>query len=330
MTLLKSFLLGLCATNVIASPRNLHGRNQRRDASPGGGGGSGPPAYPHDGSWGPQSDKWDDGPSQYGGSWDHSTSDRPGPSYGGGGGGGWGHSSTCAASTIIETSTSTVLGPASTVYVSGSGYTTTLPASTVYISGSDHTVFIPASTLTIGGPAQTSVSTAFETITQPAAPTTIFVTRVGPGWNQTITREETDFITTTQREYSTIYNEETTTVTSAVTLPGIDVHKKIVCDVTASNHVQVLHPPFMRPRLAISQSLRSLLRQVCHLVNHWADTSCNLTLSSLLRPGVPRFKSGSVPRSLRANTSPGTTVTETSTERQTEYLTETETLPGKS
>jgi hypothetical protein len=35
-----------------------------------------------------------------------------------------------------------------------------------------------------------------------------------------LTREETDFVTTTNHETSTVYNEETTTATSIVTLPG--------------------------------------------------------------------------------------------------------------
>ena len=105
-----------------------------------------------------------------------------------------------------------------TVYVSGSGYTTTLSAETVYISGSDHTSYLPASTIIIEGPVQTSLSTSFGTVTQPAAPTTIYITQNGPGWNRTITHEETE--TTTQREISTIYNEETATITSLITLPG--------------------------------------------------------------------------------------------------------------
>lgn len=233
MAMLNALVLGLCASSAIASPRNLLPRNQKRGSSGGGTGSGGPPAYPHDGSWGPQSDDWDDD------SWGHtSTSDHPGTPGGYGGGGGWGHSSTCDASTIVETSTTTLIGSASTVYISGSGYTTTLAASTVYISGSDHTSFVPASTVTIRGvPDSTSVSTAYETITQPAVPTTVYLTRTGPGWNHTVTHEETDVVTTTQREwstiydeetitttlreYSTVYDEETTTLTSLVTLPGI-------------------------------------------------------------------------------------------------------------
>lgn len=107
-------------------------------------------------------------------------------------------------------------GPA--VYISGSGYTTTLSAETVYISGSDHTSYDPASAVTIEGPVQTSISTSFGTVTQPEAPTTIYITQNGPGWNRTVTHEETE--TTTQREISTVYNEETATITSLVTLPG--------------------------------------------------------------------------------------------------------------
>lgn len=231
MAMLKALVLGLCASGAIASPRNLLPPNQKRGSSGGGTGSGGPPEYPHDGSWGPQSDDWSDD------SWGHtSTSDHPGTPGGYGGGGGWGHSSTCDASTIVETSTTTLIGSASTVYISGSGYTTTLAASTVYISGSDHTSFLPASTVTVrGGPDSTSVSTAY--ITRPAVPTTVYLTRTGPGWNHTVTHEETDVVTTTQREYSTIYDEETitttlreystiydeetTTLTSLVTLPGI-------------------------------------------------------------------------------------------------------------
>jgi len=201
-------------TGVSASPRNLIARGKERDASPGGN--NGPPGYSDGGSWGPQSSDWGSS-SQYDGSWDHSsTVDYPGSQYGGGGG--WGHGTTCAALTVTEISTTEVAGP--TVYISGSGYTTTLSASTVYISGSDHTPYAPASTVTIGGPVQTSISTSFGTVTQPAALVTIYITQNGPGWNRTVTHEETDVVTTTQRETSTVYNEETTTATSVVTLPG--------------------------------------------------------------------------------------------------------------
>ena len=217
MATLSLLVLAFCSvTSVSASPRNL-ARGKERDASPGGD--DGPPDYSYGGSWGPESSEWGSA-SQYDGSWDHSsTVPLPGSQYGGGGGGGgWGHSTSCAASTVTEVSTSQVAGP--TIYVSGSGYTTTLSASTVYISGSEHTSFVPASTVTIVGPVQTSISTPFGTLTQQAAPTTIYVTHNGPGWNKTITHEETDIVTTTQREVSTIYNEETTTATSVVTLPG--------------------------------------------------------------------------------------------------------------
>jgi hypothetical protein len=95
-----------------------------------------------------------------------------------------------------------------------------LPASTIYISGSDHTSYLPASTLTVEGPVETSISTVFGPTLKPAAPTTVFITRNGPGWNRTITQEVIDVTTTTQREVSTIYNEETATVTSFVTRPG--------------------------------------------------------------------------------------------------------------
>lgn len=242
---LNFLILVLCAISAIASPRNLPQRNQKRNS--GSGGGSDPPGYSHGDPGLPTSDYWS-GPSQYGGSWGHSsTSDVPSPPYDGGDGG-LGHSSTCAASTVTQT----VAGPASTVYISGSGYTSilpastvyisgsgytsivpastvyisgsdhtsTVPASTVYVSGSDHTSFVPASTVTVAGPAQTSVLTAFKTLTQPAALTTVYVTRIGQGWNHTITQEEMDVVTTTEHDYSTIYNEETTTLTSVVTLPG--------------------------------------------------------------------------------------------------------------
>lgn len=204
-------------TSVSASPRNLIARGKERDASSGGD--YGPPGYSQGGSWGPQSSDWESA-SQYDGSWDHSsTTDGPGSQYGGGGGGGgWGHGTTCAALTVTEISTSQVAGP--TVYISGSGYTTTLDASTVYTSGSDYTSYVPASTVTIAGPVQTSISTSFGTVTQPAAPTTIHITQNRPGWNQTITHEQTDVVTTTQREIPTVYNDETTTATSVVILPG--------------------------------------------------------------------------------------------------------------
>jgi hypothetical protein len=210
----------LCVASVLASPRNLLPQKPKRD--PGSGGGSGSSDHPHDDTWVSASDH---GPSQYGGSWDH-----------GGGGDDWGHSSTCAALTVTETSISTLSGPtstiyisesgytsilpASTVYISGSGYTSLLPASTVYISGSGYTSILPASTEKIPGPAQTITSTCYETVTRPAPPKTVYVTRFGTGWNHTVTREETDVITTTQHDYSTIYDEDTTTLTSVVTLPG--------------------------------------------------------------------------------------------------------------
>jgi hypothetical protein len=228
MIALLPVLVASWAAAVSASPRNIVARGQGQNDSPGG-----PPGYSHDDSWGSKSAGWGDS-SQHDGSWDHSsTAGHPSSQYGGTDGGGWGYSSTCEASTIVETSTvagsaSTVYISgsgytetlsASTVYISGSGYTTTLPASTVYISGSDHTSYAPASTVTLAGPAVTSVLTISGTITQPASPTTIFITRTGLGWNQTLTCEETDFVTTTQRETSTIYNEEITTATSIVTLP---------------------------------------------------------------------------------------------------------------
>lgn len=257
MTALPLLALVLCATGISASPRNLAIRGQGRDASPGGD--SGPPGYSKDEPWGSTTDGWGDS-SQYGGSWGHSsTAVHPGSQYGGGGGGGggWGHSSTCGDSTVVEISTvagpastvyisgsdlteilpastvhisgsdhtSTVVIPASTVYISGSAFTKTLPALTVYISGSDHTSYVPASTLTIAGPVETSVSTIYGTLTRPAVPTTVFVTHNGPGWNRTVTHEQTDVVTTTQYEVSTLYDEETTTVTSAVTLPGRSLGK---------------------------------------------------------------------------------------------------------
>jgi hypothetical protein len=209
MAALPLFVLAFCsAASVLASPRNLNARSQGRDAIPGGD--LGHADYSHDESWGSKTNGWGSS-SPYDGSWDHSSSaGLPGSQYGGGGGG-WSHTSTCAASTIVETSTST-----STVYVSGSDYTSYFPASTVYITGPEHTSFIPASTVTVAGPAETSVSTT----TQPAVSTTIFVTQIGLGWNRTITQDETSVTTTTQRDTSTIYNEETTTATSVVTLPG--------------------------------------------------------------------------------------------------------------
>ncbi|GAB7327628.1 hypothetical protein MBLNU13_g11472t2 [Cladosporium sp. NU13] len=217
MAALSLLVLAFCSATVVsASPRNHIARGQGGNASPGGK--SGPPGYSDGGSWDSKTDDWG-GPSQYGGSWGHSsTVDYPGSQYGGGGGGGWGHGTTCAVSTVTEVSTSQVAGP--TIYISGSGYTTTLSASTIHISGSDHTSYIPASTVTIQGPVQTSISTSFGTVTQPAAPTTVYITQNGPGWNRTVTHEETEILTTTQREISTIYNEETTTATSLVTLPG--------------------------------------------------------------------------------------------------------------
>ena len=199
------------AISVLASPRNQIARSHERDAIPGED--TGPPGDYHDGYWESKTGDWGSS-SQYDVTWDHSsTLSNPGSQYGGGGGGGgdWGHTSTCAVFTIIETSTST-----STVYVSGPDHTAYYPASTVYITGSEYTSFVPASTVTIAAPAETSVSI----ITQPAAPTTVFITHNGPGWNRTVTHQETSVATTTQREVSTIYNEETTTATSVVTLPG--------------------------------------------------------------------------------------------------------------
>lgn len=244
MARLQFLAMILCVANVLASPRNLLHQKPKRD--PGSGGDS---SYAHDDTWVPTSDH---GPSQYGGDWDHGSSSETPKSHHGNGGDDWGHSSTCAAVTITEVST--LAGPTSTVYISGSGYTSTLPASTVYISGSDYTSFAPASTVYISGsdytsflpastvyisgsgyttilpastelvsgPAQTVVSTSYEALTSPASPTTVYVTRFGSGWNHTVTREETDVVTTnqTQHDYSTIYNEETTTLTSVVTLPG--------------------------------------------------------------------------------------------------------------
>jgi hypothetical protein len=231
MIALTTFVVASWAAAVSASPRNIVARGQEQNHNPQG---DGPPGYSHDDSWGTKSGGRGDS-SQHDGSWDHSSiAGHPGSQYGGTDGGGWGYSSTCEASTIVETSTvagsaSTVYIsgsgytetlPASTVYISGSGYTTTLPASTVYISGSDYTSYAPASTLTLAGPAVTSVLTVSGTITQLASPATVFITRTGLGWNHTLTREETGFVTTTQRETSTVYNEETTTATSIVTLPG--------------------------------------------------------------------------------------------------------------
>lgn len=214
-TLSLLFLAFSSFASVSASPRNLVARGKERDSSPGGD--YGPPSNSQGGSWSPQSSDWGSA-SQYDGSWDHSsTVDGPRSQYGGGGGG-WGHGTTCAALTVTEVFTSQVAGP--TIYISGSGYTTTLDASTVYVSGSDYTSYVPASTVTIAGPVQTSISTSFGTVTQPAAPTTIYITQNRPGWNYTVTHEETDIVTTTQRETSTVYNEETTTATSVVTLPG--------------------------------------------------------------------------------------------------------------
>ena len=218
MAAFSLLVLAFCSATVVsASPRNHIARGQGANDRPGGE--WGPPGYSDGGSWGSKTDDWGSA-SQYGGSWGHSsTVDYPGSQYGGGGGG-WGYGTTCAVSTVTEVSTSQVAGP--TVYISGSGYTKTLSASTVYISGSDHTSYVPASTVTIEGPVQTSISTSFGTVTQPAAPTTIYITQKGPGWNRTVTHEETDIVTTTttQREISTFYNEETTTTTSILTLPG--------------------------------------------------------------------------------------------------------------
>jgi hypothetical protein len=220
----------LCVASVLASPRNLLHQNSKRGS--GSGGDYGPPSHPHDDAWGSASDG---GPSQYGGSWDHGPSSEVPKPHHGDGGDDWGHSSTCAALTITETSIATLTGPTSTVYISGSGYnsistvyisgsdyTSFVPASTVYISGSGYTSILPASTEKVPGPAQTIVSTSYETLTLSAPPITVYSTRFGSGWNHTVTRGETDVVTTTQtqHDYSTIYNEETTTLTSVVTLPG--------------------------------------------------------------------------------------------------------------
>lgn len=186
--------LMLCASSAVASPRIHLNSEIKRDAFLGGD--FGPSGNPRYGSWGPGPD----GPSSYDGTWSqHST---PSSSYGGGGDG-WGHSSTCAASTIVQTVFSTVSGPASTVFVSGSGETS-----------------VPASTYTVSGPPHTTILTSYETITQPAAPETIYITKSGWGWNQTATQGETDLMTTTDYEYSTIYNGKTAVITSVVTLPG--------------------------------------------------------------------------------------------------------------
>jgi hypothetical protein len=208
-------ILAFCsAITVSASPRNLIARGKERNANPDGY--DVPPGYSNGRSWGPASNDWGSA-SQYDGSWDHSsTADHPSSQYGGGGG--WGHGTTCAALTVTEISTSQVAGP--TVCISGAGYTTTLSASTVYVSGSEHTSYIPASTVTVAAPVQTSISTFYGTIIQPAAPTTIYITQNGPGWNRTITHEKTEIVTKTQSEISTIYNEETTTEISIVALPG--------------------------------------------------------------------------------------------------------------
>lgn len=230
MAILSLLMLALRAASVEASPRKVQARG--REGNPGSGTDSGPSEYSQGGTWGSRDNGWDS--SEYGGSWGHSmTSVGPASQYSGGE---WGHGSTCVGSTVVDYSTLTVDKPGPTVYISGSGTTKTLEASTVYISGSDHTSYLPASTVyltgadrtsylpastvTVAGPANISLSTIFNTITRSAAPTTVFVTQNGPGWNRTVTYEETDFVTKTQHEVSTVYNEETTIVTSAVTLPG--------------------------------------------------------------------------------------------------------------
>lgn len=220
MAVLLFFVCALwSAISVSASPRSLLARGQQHGANTGGD--TVPPDYSHDGSWDSKTDGWGS-PSQYDGSWDHSsTLDHPSSQYGGGSGDGWGHTSTCVISTIQ------VAGPTSTVYLSGSDYTTTLPAPTVYISEPDHTSYAPASTHTVAGPAQTSVKTIYATLTQPAVPTTIYITHQGPGWNRTVTHERTEVSITTQHEVSTIYNEETTTTTSLITLPGRSERKSL-------------------------------------------------------------------------------------------------------
>lgn len=231
MASLRLLTVILCMADVLASPRDLLLQKVKRYS--GSGGGSGQPSHPHDDNWIPKSDE---GPSKYGGSWDHSSSSETPKSPYGSGSDDWGHSSTCAALTITETSISTLFEPTSTVYisesgytsfppvstvyVSGSGHTSFLPASIIYISGSDHTSILPASTEEIPGPVQTIVLTSCGTLTKQASPTTAYITRIGHGWNHTVTRAETDVLTTTHNDYSTIYNEETTTLTSVVTLPG--------------------------------------------------------------------------------------------------------------
>jgi hypothetical protein len=212
MATLSLLVLDLCFPSMaLPSPRNLNARNQERDASPGGD--TGPPAYSHDGSWRFKTSGWGSSSAPYAGSWDHSSTVEYSASQQGGGDGGrnWGHTSTCAASIIIEISTSI-----STVYVPAPDNSAYHPAPTVYVTGPEHASCVPASTVTLAGPAGTSVLT----ITQPAVPTTVSITQNGLGWNRTITHEETFVATTTQRETSTTYNEETTTATSVVTLPG--------------------------------------------------------------------------------------------------------------
>lgn len=243
MTAPRLLVLGLFAGRALASPRNLFARGQE--------GSFGPPEHSDDGSWGQNSD-FGAKPSEYGSSWDNALTSATPQAYASEVHGGGDASATCAPLTIYHTSVSTAAGSAATVYLSGPVETSFLPASTVtlggsastvYLSGKDHTSYLPASTVTLepstvylsgkdqtsflpgstvtaAGPAHTSVVTAYETLKEPAAPTTIYITRQGLGYNHTITREETELITTTQYEYSTRFNEETTTMTSVLTLPG--------------------------------------------------------------------------------------------------------------
>lgn len=245
MTAPQLFVLGLFAGKALASPRNLFARGQE--------GSFGSPGHSNDGSWGQNSDSGAQ-PSDYGSSWDNAMTSTTPHAYTSEDHSGWEASATCSPLTIYQTSVSTVPGSTSTVYLSGSVETSFLPASTltvggsastvylsgkdhtsflpastvtldgsastVYISGKDHTSFLPGSTITAAGPAHTSVITAYETVKEPAAPTTIYITQQGLGYNHTITREETELITTTQYEYSTRFNDETTTMTSVLTLPG--------------------------------------------------------------------------------------------------------------
>lgn len=236
MTAPQLFVLGLFAGNAFASPRNLFARGQL--------GPSGSPGGSNDGAWRQNADSGSKS-SDHGSPWDNILTSATPQAYTSEVNSGWEASATCAPLTIYQTSVSTVVGSAatvylsapvetsflpastvtigasaSTVYLSGEEQTSILPASTVYLSGKDHTSFLPGSTVTAAGPAHTSVITAYETLREPAAPTTIYITQQGLGYNHTITREETELITTTRYEYSTRFNEETTTLTSVLTLPG--------------------------------------------------------------------------------------------------------------